>query len=354
MPSKLTVLLVSLLLATPAVAFWLWLVFVPAKVAVQCPEGCDCESGSYFIVCKFLSVNPIPLIHVINVQNLWFYENNITLLEKDYFVSMTELENLRVYNCGLRTIEFGAFNGLTVLSDLRIMYNNLSEIIPGTFENLSSLEHLDLRHNYLKRLDCAVFSGLVKLKHLILTGNQLQYLHPHTFFGLPKISSLYIAKNVALQIPTDRDFINSHSLSQLESASCNISSLSVETFANISALKLLDLSYNNLKTVDINILRALPELSELYLYRNALQCDCQLQEVWRWCEDRNIQTVDWRGVPECDTPSGVKGMGWGVLQKGQCLDGNIQYFGDYNSTSYSDTDIEDQKYEYEYLYVNDD
>ena len=63
--------------------------------------------------------------------------------------------------------------------------------------------------------------------------------------------------------------------------------VSVEIFAGVSALELLDLSYNNLRTVDINILTALPKLSELYLYGNRLQCDCQLQEVWRWCEFRN-------------------------------------------------------------------
>jgi len=117
-----------------------------------------------------------------------------------------------------------------------------------------------------------------------------------------------------------------------------VSSLSVETFTNISALERFDLSYNKLRTVDLNVLRALPKLSTLYLYGNRLQCDCQLQEVWRWCEDRNIQTVYRWQVPECDTPSEVKGMWWGVLEKGQCLEGNIQYYGDYNSTSYNYTE----------------
>jgi hypothetical protein len=53
-------------------------------------------------------------------------------------------------------------------------------------------------------------------------------------------------------------------------------------------------------------------------------------------------------VPECDTPSDVKGMGWGVLEKGQCLQGNIQYYGDYKNTSYSYTDTEGS-----YSYEND-
>ena len=68
----------------------------------------------------------------------------------------------------------------------------------------------------------------------------------------------------------------------------------------------------------------------------------QLQEVWRFCEDRNIR-VRYGGIPPvCDTPIEVKGMWWGVLEKGQCLQGNIQYYGDYNNTSYSYTDIKEK------------
>ena len=103
--------------------------------------------------------------------------------------------------------------------------------------------------------------------------------------------------NRDLDIPTDRYFFNSHSLSELDIASCNISSLSVETFSKVSALKPLHLGFNNLRTVDINILTALPNLSELYLYGNPLQCDCQLQDVWRRCEDRDIQTVNFGFLP---------------------------------------------------------
>jgi len=88
--------------------------------------------------------------------------------------------------------------------------------------------------------------------------------------------------------------------------------VSVETFPKTSALKWLNLNNNNLRAVDINILKALPKLSTLYLYGNPLQCDCQLKEVWRWCEDRNI----WTDYVQCDTSSEVKGLFWGVLEKG--------------------------------------
>jgi insulin-like growth factor-binding protein complex acid labile subunit len=206
--------------------------------------------------------------------------------------------------CGLRTVELGAFRWLTELKGLYLWGNELIEIIPGTFGDMSKLEYLNLGDNRLEYLDNAVFSGLVNLRYLNLGGNKLQYLHPDTFLWLPKLQRLYLSSNPDLQIPTDRNFINSHSLSHLDISHCNVRSVSFETFTNISALEWLDLRYNNLRTVDINILRALLKLSGLYLYGNWLQCDCQLQEVWRWCEDRNITTGVLGEVLECD-------RGWG-------------------------------------------
>ena len=131
--------------------------------------------------------------------------------------------------------------------------------------------------------------------------------------------------------------------------------MSVQTFANLSALERLYLNSNNLRTVGINILRALPKLSELYLEGNPLECDCQLKEVWRWCEDRKIQTVETEYVsyaPICDKPSEVKELWWGVLEKGQCLDGNIEYNGHYKNISYSYTTTErtySEEYDTEFL-----
>ena len=333
MSSRLTVMLVSLLLATPVVIFWLCLLILPATVAVPCPVECNCRDGGIVIKCFAQSLTAPPLIHFPDVRNLALSYSNITLLEKDSFFSrgLTELEELEMSKCGLRKIDLGAFNGLTRLINLYIFLNEISELLPGTFENMYSLEVLDLSNNNLKHLDSAMFSGLINLKEIRLEGNELQHLHPDTFFGLPNLQMLFLNENWALLIPTDHNFINSHSLSHLYISHCNVSSLSVETFANVSALELLDLSNNNLRTLDINIFRALPKLSTLYLYGDRLQCDCQLQEVWRWCEDRNI----WTGYVECDIPSELKGMGWGVLEELHCLENNTQYYGDYKNKSYS-------------------
>jgi hypothetical protein len=201
---------------------------------------------------------------------------------------------------------------------------------------MSRLESLDLDSNILEYLEVDVFVGLVKVKDINLNGNKLQFVHPDMFVGLLNLEFLRLAHNPDLQIPTYRHFISSNSLSRLDISHCNVNFVSVETFANVRALELLDLSYNNLSSVDINILKVLPKLSALYLDGNPLQCDCQLQELWRWCQDHNIWTV----YVQCDTPSEVQGNRWGVLENGQCLHDNMSYDGDYEDTSYNYTPSE--------------
>ena len=267
----------------------------------------------------------------------------MTLLENDTFTSrgLTQLEVLRADLSGFETIEFGAFNGLTKLTYLSMKYNHICEILPRTFEKMSSLENLELAFNRIKHLAVDIFCGLINLKYLNLEENNLQSLHPNLLEGLPYLERVSFANNPDLKIPADRQFINSRSLTHLYTSYCDVSLMSVETFANVTALEWLDLSYNDIRNVDINILKALPKLSALYLHVNPLQCDCQLQEVWRWCQDHNIQTAYGEEAPECMKPREVQFMWWGVLEKGQCLEGkNISYLGDYKNTSYSPMPVE--------------
>jgi len=264
---------------------------------------------------------------------------NISSVSIDTFANVTALELLDLSYNYLMSEDIKILKVLPNFSQLSLKSNEIIEITPGTCEKISPLEYLSLEYNMTEHLDIDVFCGLVNLKAIYLQGNKLQYMHPDTFIRLPNLQVLFLSNNSGLQMPTDRHFINSLSLKKLEISKCNISLVSVETFANVTALERLDLSYNSLRNLDISILKTLPKLSTLYLYGNPLHCDCQLQKVWRWCQENNIQTAYEGMVPECDTPSEVEGIWWGVLEKGQCLQGNIHYYGDYNIIRYRYTHI---------------
>jgi Leucine-rich repeat (LRR) protein len=146
MPSRVTVVLVTLLMTSPVLIFWVWLLIVPARVAFLCPEGCWCDPGGNTIDCFNSSLNNIPIIFLKDVRILYLDYINLSSLRKDSFLSsrMTQLETLRVDNCGLVRIEPGAFNGLIMLQELSIYNNKIREIEKHTFENLTNLELLYL------------------------------------------------------------------------------------------------------------------------------------------------------------------------------------------------------------------
>jgi len=98
------------------------------------------------------------------------------------------------------------------------------------------LHYLYLRNDKFEQLDIDVFSELISLIVLNLSMNKLQYLYPNTFVTLPNLKQLNLSLNDQLQLPIDGNLINSHLLTYLVLPFCNVSSLSVEIFVNVSAL----------------------------------------------------------------------------------------------------------------------
>jgi len=192
MAKTVTVVLVSLLLATPAVISWLWLVILLYRVTKLCPKECWCDAGCYFVDCSSKSLHNIPSVYLTYVQELVLDGNNITSLEKDSFISngLTELNFLTLDHCGLQTTELGSFNGLTISVFLSMRKNEIREITGRTFESVSGLEYLGLEYNKVEHLDVDVFSDLVNLQHINLEGNELLKLYPDIFVGLTKLERL--------------------------------------------------------------------------------------------------------------------------------------------------------------------
>ena len=75
MPSRLTVVLVSLLL-----------VILRARVALHCPEECWCDPESSSVSCSHTPLTAVPLISLTGFRHLWFYDDNIKLFERDFII----------------------------------------------------------------------------------------------------------------------------------------------------------------------------------------------------------------------------------------------------------------------------
>ena len=151
MPSRLTVVLASLLLQRPAVKFWLLLVILQVWVTVTCHVKCweSCSLRRCHVACSSESIDNIPLVYSSIDQEFKLHYNIITYLKNDSFISirLEKLKKISLNRCGLEAIKFGAFNGLTNLTRLSLRHNELREIIPCTFEKNKHLKYLNLSHN---------------------------------------------------------------------------------------------------------------------------------------------------------------------------------------------------------------
>ena len=154
MPSRLTVVLVSLLLAKPVI-FWFWVVIQPTRLSILCPAEWWYDPGGYHVDCSISSLNIILLIFPTNVRKLLLDSNSITSLVKERFIArrLTEREEICVNDCEIETIKLRAFSGLRNLVLLSMCGNNVREITLGTFQKMNCLVYLVIVDNFIEHLE---------------------------------------------------------------------------------------------------------------------------------------------------------------------------------------------------------
>ncbi|CAK9812555.1 Protein artichoke [Anthophora plagiata] len=210
--------------------------------------------------------------------------------------SLTDLPNLRKLNFGynsLRLLEDGAFDGLSRLEQLDLRYNRLVTLHGRSFRPLRSLMDLNLRGNRLEVLRPDIFQENVRLQRLDLSRNNLAQIPHATFSNTRDLRELYASHNTLTELPGSLHGLTALQVLDLSFNKLNI--LSPETLSSLSALlelklvrnrirelregafdglprlTLIDLENNDLRIIERNAIRALPELQAIRLGKNRLQ-----------------------------------------------------------------------------------
>lgn len=258
----------------------------------------------------------------LNILTLDLSYNDIRVIQPDTFVGLSTLTALVIAQSKVRKIFAGSFRHLRGLTELNLDVNKIQYLEPGIFEGLTSLDILSLLFNDISTLSEGVFGPLcaehidspcryateisrdlrasqhnstcnmsqapTKLRHINLSFNKIIYIHPNTFIHNMHLRSLLLRGNLIFTL--DTNFLYIPSLWKLDISECNISELPTEYLKCVPELAVLDIYYNRIESITVDLLKQIGDLEILALSGNPLACDCSLKDTWNWIIVKDIGT----------------------------------------------------------------
>ncbi|XP_076877875.1 amphoterin-induced protein 1-like isoform X2 [Brachyhypopomus gauderio] len=235
-------ILIMLLLSTT--------VFNPSIAAsVECCQGtCICASNIISCSQRNLSNIPTSVPHYTTVLDLSF--NSLTHLHA---------------HCWRGVVHF------RVLHTLLVNHNALRFLSLEAFARMKRLRHLDLSSNVLTQLDELVFEPLQHLEVLLLYNNHISRIDRAAFSGLTSLQMLYLSQNRVIRFPLDL----------------------LKDRHRLERLRLLDVSSNQIRTLPLVELQALPAWLKngVYFHDNPLDCSCELYGMLTRWQQQSLQPV---------------------------------------------------------------
>ena len=204
--------------------------------------------------------------HLAGLNLAW---SNITSLPAKVFRGMLHLRNLSLAENKLTTVSHLLFQNLRSLEILSIAGNHIREFPATIFRYQTNLHSLDLGYGKLERVPNHLFTGLWNLRTLDLRGNMINHLSPGVFEDLWSLETLSLSHN-PIHVIKAGVFRGLNSLERLEIKESSLGALESGIFADTVGLSILDLGDNRLTEIQDGVLR-IPSLEWLALDGNGLK-----------------------------------------------------------------------------------
>jgi Leucine-rich repeat (LRR) protein len=208
-----------------------------------------------------------------NLRTLLLKHNlKLKIVSTIAFAPLKNLESLTIEN-GLLQMKAGHFKSLTKLKILSLIDAfKMQKFPPKFFEGLNSLETLNLRSCGLREVEDFDFRPFVSstLKNLDLSYNNLPVIQNNTFYGCKNLEVLNLAHKLASKDNKPRVFQH-----------C--------AFTGLSALKLLDISSNNLEIIQKNfdVVLGMVKSADIVALKNNVTCNCGILPFSNWVQETN-------------------------------------------------------------------
>lgn len=291
----------------------------PLHLNLSCNQISTCDAENMILNLESLdfsynSFSDVPkcLENTALLRKLLLHYNMISGLEQNAFMHLTSLEQLNLQQNNILYVHRRAFFGLQNLQILDLSKNLISHLHMGQFSNMPKLRILDLSNNNIKYLPKDVFTQTLlekldlsnndfsvvpsislseiglSLRYFSIAYNNIEHIDSTTFPRIPYLQFLDLSSNKLTILP-DNVFTSLSHLQKLDLSSNPIRANYKELFhyaQNLKTLSLantgiqtvphlplpnlvhLNLSHNNIETINKNNVQDLQRLKHLDLSNN--------------------------------------------------------------------------------------
>lgn len=218
--------------------------------------------------------------------------NELTEIHKEGLLNITTLTKLVLSNNSIHTIGKNCWEFTQKINHLDLSMNELTLLTAGTFESLSKLKLLDLHSNRISKIAIGAFNTTPNLQSLDLSQNEISWTIEDMFAPFASLHQL------------DVFYLNNN----------RIKSVNKNAFLGLTSLTKLDLSKNNITSIQPNTFdeRSTPALRQLLIDSKDLICDCNLTWFYEWLRDNTVRSkstveYDQDSVMRCAYPASLRG-----------------------------------------------
>jgi Leucine-rich repeat (LRR) protein len=185
-----------------------------------------------------------------NLDGIVFYDVNS--VDENLLQEFKNFDEFDLNNSNITEVPEKLFFEVPHLISIKIFKSKLSTLPENLFSNQRELKYLTIKKNQISCLPSNIFLSLTKLIYLNLNGNKIQYLNPKWFESLHFLSLLDLSKNKIEDLPKNV-FANLENLKILYLKDNQLTTIHSDSFGIRKNKINIDLSYNEIKSIDKNI-----------------------------------------------------------------------------------------------------